>query len=423
MDRVRQTLRDPRDRALLLEITAGTLRWQAALDALLAHCSTRPIGSLTSTVRAILRISAYQLEHLTRVPVHAVLNEAVELTRRVGEPRASGFVNAVLRKWTRTRNRWTLPGRPARGAPLEDRVAYLSITLSHPAWLVRRWIERVGFDHAEAWCRFNNEPPTITLRPVRSKSREASLELIRAAGVEADPARFVDDAITLQPGTSSALPPDIAREFIAQDEASQLVAHAAGAREGERVLDLCASPGGKTLVLASDQRRGLLVACDYRARRVRLLHRTVRESDAHAHVVALDATRPLPFQPVFDCVLADVPCSGLGIIRRDPDLKWSRQPDDLAAFAGVQLRILTQASSAVAKGGRLVYATCSSEPEENEAVVDAFIARDHDFTLMPIAGPTLSAAPSLLCARGFLRTVPFVHALDGFFAAMLVRRP
>jgi 16S rRNA (cytosine967-C5)-methyltransferase len=302
-------------------------------------------------------------------------------------------------------------------------VRYLSIALSHPEWLVARWIARVGFENAEAWCRFNNEPPHITVRSIKPRSRDELLEAIRTAGIDAAPARFVDDAITLPPGGLGSLPPDLAGTLFVQDEASQVVAHAVGATSGERILDLCASPGAKTVVISTDQGgTGLLVACDYRASRVRLLHRTLRTAAVAASIVTLDATRALPFPPVFDCVFVDVPCSGLGIIRRDPDLKWSRQPDDLAAFAWVQRQIVARAADAVAPGGRLVYATCSSEPEENESVIDTFLAEDSRFELGALTpGHAGGSAAMLVDSRGFLRTTPVAHGLDGFFAALLVR--
>jgi 16S rRNA (cytosine967-C5)-methyltransferase len=423
VDRGRADLTDERDRALLVELTTGTLRWRAQLDALLGPCSARPLDSLTPGVRAILRLSAYQLEHLDRIPPHAVLHEAVELTRTIGEPRAAGFVNAVLRTLRRTRSRLTLPQRPQPGAGRRDALAYLSTSLSHPEWLVSRWVDRHGFDATEQWCRFNNTTPEVTIRSLRALTQGELLHLLRDAKAAADPARFVADAVTLQPGTFGHLPAEVSDQLLVQDEVSQIVAHAVAPEAGDRVLDLCAAPGAKTVVLSADlQGRGLLVSCDHRPGRVRLLRRTLRRAALHASVVTLDATRTLPFGPVFDRVFVDVPCSGLGVLRRDPDLKWSRQPDDLTALAGIQRRILTRAADAVAPGGRLIYATCSSEPEENDLVVEAFVADDARFERAPVAfGPMIVNGTSLIDANGYLRTWPFRDGLDAFFAALLVR--
>jgi 16S rRNA (cytosine967-C5)-methyltransferase len=425
IDRGRKHLRDERDRGLLVELATGTLRWQAELDALLKPCSTRPLDELAPGILAILRVAAYQLKHLDRVPIHAVLNEAVESTRTIGEPRAAGFVNAVLRTLLRGGRLHALPPRPDPAGSLQKQIAYLATALSHPAWLVTRWIERHGFEAAERWCIFNNTSPEITFRSAGPLTIAELLARMRDAGVEAAPSRFVSDAATLSPGALSHVPPVLWDEIFVQDEASQLVARAVGAAPGQRVLDVCAAPGGKTLVLSSDLGdSGLLVAADFRSARVRLLQRTVRRAAANAHVVTLDATKPLPFGEAFDRVFVDAPCSGLGVLRRDPDVKWSRRPEDLPAFAEGQQRMLARAADAVAPGGRLIYATCSSEPEENDRVVDAFLAQDSRFMPSLISlGPLVTAGDSLIEPSGRLRTLPFRDGLDGFFAAALDRRP
>lgn len=428
LDAACQRVPAERDRALLVELTAGTMRWRAAIDALIGQCSNRPLAKLSPGVRAILRLSAYQLEHLDRVPVHAVLNEAVSLTRTLRESSASGFVNGVLRTFTRTRARLTLPSRPRAGAPRADQIAYLSTTLSHPAWLVERWLDRHGFDAAERWCRFNNSPPAVAGRVTGATGTTQTLiAALREAGVEAQPARTVADAITWPPGALGRVPAELMRGVHVQDEASQAVAHAAGVQAGERVLDVCAAPGGKTLIFASalgasDAQaggRGLLVAADVRGARVRLLHQTLCAAGVRVPLLTLDATRPLPFGPVFDRVFVDAPCSGLGVLRRDPDLKWTRQPDDLSALASIEQQILANAANVVAAGGRLIYATCSSEPEENDAVVQRFLNADPRFVREPVQpGPHL-LDPSLIGEDGCFRTLPFAHGLDAFFAAVV----
>jgi 16S rRNA (cytosine967-C5)-methyltransferase len=205
-----------------------------------------------------------------------------------------------------------------------------------------------------------------------------------------------------------------------QDESSQLVPLLLEARPGDTVLDLCASPGGKATALAAEmQGRGLVVACDARARRMRLLAQTVRESGApNIRLVQVGAREEVPFQPVFSRVLVDAPCSGVGTVRRDPDIRWRRSESQLTEFAANQRVLLDRAARAVAPGGRLVYATCSSEPEENEAVVEGFLASHPEFALVPAGGPLAAVAD----AQGMLRTLPFAHGLEAFFAAALVRR-
>ncbi len=218
IDRARPALSDERDRGLLLELTAGTLRWRGELDALLAQCTDRPIAGLDEVIRNVLRIGAYQLEHLARIPRHAAVHEAVESARRLGRARAAGFVNAVLRRFVRDRTRLRLPPRPADGA-LADQVAYLSTSLSHPAWLVERWLARWGFEAAERWCRFDNEPPELALRVLPGDANDVP-QALHAAGVETAPGRFLRDVIRLPPGSWAQVPPEIRERLFVHDEAA-----------------------------------------------------------------------------------------------------------------------------------------------------------------------------------------------------------
>jgi 16S rRNA (cytosine967-C5)-methyltransferase len=427
LDRARTDIEDARDRALLVEITTGALRWRQQLDALIASASRRSVRQIAPEALAVLRLGAYQLRHLTRVPPHAIINESVEAARGIGARRATGFVNAVLRALVRRGPALSLPARPAtgdRGAQLR----YLSITLSHPAWLVGRWLDRFGFEATERWCEFNNAPPDLTVRSIGRRPIEELTDRLASEGIEATPSRFVADARRLAPGTWGRLSPDVRDELLVQDEGAQLVGRVVGARPGERVLDTCASPGGKTLVCAADmalrhgERSSLLVAADLRPYRIALLRETILRAGLPVPVVQLDARTPLPFSPVFDRVILDAPCSGLGTLRRDPDLKWSRLESDLARLAADELIMLRHAAAAVRPGGRLVYATCSSEPEENQQVVDGFLAEHPGFSLQPVqvAG---AAAPPPVDERGSVATLPFRDGLDAFFAAVLVRQP
>jgi 16S rRNA (cytosine967-C5)-methyltransferase len=421
--RARAQLSDERDRGLAAEIVTGSLRWQRSLDYLIEHFSNRPLGKVDPSVVHILRLSLYQLLHLDRVPASAVVDDAVDLTRHARIGSAAGFVNAVLRSTLRQRHRLPLPGRPDGDRKRDALIAYLGITHSHPEWLAARWLDRVGFDPAERWVRFNNDTPRLTLRANTLRAtREGVAAALAAEGVETEPTRHAPDGLTVTAGNPLRRPAD--GSFFVQDEASQLVSVAAGARAGERVLDLCASPGGKTVAMAADMRdRGLVVACDVRARRVNLLRDTVRLSGARCiRLVRVPSSGPLPFAPVFDRVLVDAPCSGLGTIRRDPDIRWRRHESDLTRLAVDQLALLDRAASVVRAGGRLIYATCSSEPEENEAVIDAFLSRHPDFATVDLREGAVPLLQPLLDDRGMLRTRPFAHGLEAFFASTLVRR-
>ena len=418
----RARLDDERDRGLAAEIVTGALRWQRSLDHLIAHFARRPVDRLDADVLAILRASVYQLLHLDRVPAAAVVDDAVDLTRAARKTSAAGFVNAVLRAILRQRHRLPLPPRPEGAAAREDALAYLGITHSHPDWLVSRWLDRYGFEATEQWVRFDNQAPALTLRANRLRVTPDALRAALAAdGIETEPARHAPDGLLVTAGNPLRRPLD--GSFVVQDEASQLVTLTLAARPGERVLDLCASPGGKTTAIASDmQDEGLLVASDVRDRRVRLLRDTVRLSGARAiRVLHLDVSGPLPFRQPFDRVLVDAPCSGLGTIRRDPDIRWRRQAADLPALADAQVALVHRAADMVRPGGRLVYATCSSEPEENEEVVERILQQRPDLTRVDLRG-TSPALDALLDEGGVLRTLPFRHGLEAFFAAALERR-
>ena len=238
------------------------------------------------------------------------------------------------------------------------------------------------------------------------------------------PTRFSPDGLVVVDGNPLATPLHEQGEFFIQDEASQLVALAAGARPGERVLDACASPGGKTVAMAGRMEdRGLLVAGDVRARRVDLLERTVARSGARCvRVIRLDA-EALPFEAVFDRVLVDAPCSGLGTIRRDPEIRWRRSAADLAALAATERRTLDRAATATRPGGHLIYATCSSEPEENQAVVGGFLLDHEGFEIEPLGETDTGVAglAAMLTPEGFLATSPWRDGLEAFFAARLRR--
>lgn len=428
LSRARARLDDDRDRALAGEIAAGTLRWQGAFDHVISTFGNRSIARFDPEVVDILRSAMFQLLHLDRVPASAAVNDAVQLTRAAGKKSAAPLVNALLRRVSRERGRLPLPPRPSSPADRRAALDYLSIALSHPRWLAERWLDRHGFDAAESWLRFNNTPAPLTLRVNRLKTDVDALTAALAAhAVRVEPGRYAADALVVVEGNPLLTP--IAEEglFFVQDEASQLVAAMVEAQDGDRVLDACASPGGKTTAIAAAMGdRGVIVATDVRGRRVDLLARTVAASGASSiRVVRADAGA-LPFVPRdveasggFDWILLDAPCSGLGTIRRDPDVRWRRTPADFARLASLQLTLLRETARTLRPGGRLVYATCSSEPDENEQVVAAFLA---DGTFDDVGSKGAAPGAGLVDRAGHLRTYPFRDGLEAFFAAVLVKR-
>jgi 16S rRNA (cytosine967-C5)-methyltransferase len=420
----RRRLSDARDKALAAEIVHGTLRWQRALDALIAAAATTGRVPTDGRLLTILRLSLYQILHLDRVPASAVVDDAVDLARLAQRAPAAGFVNALLRSLLRQRHRLQLPPRPPPGGDRHAALAYLGITHSHPEWLVGRWLDRYGLDAAEAWVQFNNATPPVTLRVNALRATRAETQAwLEERGVRTRPVRHAPLGLVVEETENPSVLHEVTDRWVIQDEASQLVSLMVGAHQGERVLDLCAAPGGKTTAMAVDmQDTGLLVACDVRPRRLRLLRETLAAFGTHAgRVVHVSRDAPLPFAPAFDRVLVDAPCSGLGTVRRDPDLKWRRHEADLAVLAAAQELLLYRAAATVAPGGRLVYATCSSEPDENDDVVDRFLRAQPEFTLAaaPVLPPT---AAGLVDERGVLRTLPHRDGLEAFFATGFVRR-
>jgi 16S rRNA (cytosine967-C5)-methyltransferase len=419
LERSRRVMKDERDRALAAEIATGTLRWRGQLDFVIDAAVERP-ERLTRQVRTILRLSAYQLLHLDRVPPRAVVSDAVDLTRACGQASAAGLVNAALRRLADPARRPALPGR-------EHPLDYLSATCSLPRWLARRWLDRLGLEDAESWARFCNAPAPVTIRANGLKTTVGALAArLAGEGIAVAPARWAPDALVVTSGNVLRAAALADGSCLVQDEASQVVALATGASPGERVLDTCASPGGKaTAMAAALGDTGSLVAVDLRPGRVALLRRMVGQAGAkRVAVIRADARRGLPFGAVFDVAVVDAPCSGLGTIRRDPDVKWRRAEADLARFAETQRDLLRQAAAVVRPGGRLLYATCSSEPEENDEVVDAVLAERAD--LLPVSIGDQPGWPGglrpLLDRQGRLRTEPHRHGLEAFFAALVVRR-
>jgi 16S rRNA (cytosine967-C5)-methyltransferase len=420
-------LKDDRDRALLVELTTGTLRWRGALDFAIERAAARPLSRIDPVVLEILRLSAYQLLHLDRVPAAAAVDDAVSLTRAARKTSAAGFVNAVLRRISRSRETLGFPERPVSPDATRDEILqYLTVTLSHPQWLAERWLDRVGFAAAENWLRYNNQPAVLTLRANTLRiDRETLARRLEADGIVVEPTRFAPDGLIVRSGQPLQLPWSGEGVFVAQDEASQLVGLLAAGPSAERVLDVCASPGGKSLIIAACAPRADVIAADLRPRRVQLLRDTIATAGARSiRVVRHDALQPLPFGQVFDAVLLDAPCSGLGIIRRDPEIRWRRTAGDLPRLAADQARMLGHAAAVVRPGGTIVYSTCSSEPEENERVVEAFLGGPGAaFDLArreEVAARLPEPARPLVEPSGFLRTT-WRDQLDGFFAAVLKR--
>jgi len=391
----------PRDRAFLHELVLGTLRHRGSLDHALAASLDRPLVRIDPAVLTILRLGAHQVLHL-RVPDRAAVSESVELAREVA-PRATGLVNAVLRRLARD-------GAPPAPDPDADPIGWLTTAGSLPRWLAERWVKRLGADTARARAAALLETPPVVFR-INPRLPDAEARLSRE-GIAADP-MAVPGTWRLREGSLGRL----AAEGVvyAQDQGSQMIAHLA-ARPGGWVYDACAAPGGKSTLLADLGPQTHVIAADITPVRVTTMAALVgRWGAANVRVLAADARRPPLARPV-EGVLLDAPCSGLGTLGRHPDIRWRARAADLAGHARRQSELLDGVAPLVAAGGTLVYATCSLEPEENEQVVDPFLEAHPEFTL----AVTPAWADALRDGR-FLRTRPERDGGDGFFAAALVK--
>jgi len=409
------------ERALATELVYGTLRWRGRLDALLAQVVPRPLDSLESPVRSVLRLGAYQLVFLHSIPAPAAVDQAVRVARAIGLERATGLVNAALRRLAREHEALPLPA--LEGDPL----GHLVHALSLPAWLAQRWLDAYGPAEAAALAAASNAAPPLTVRANALRiSRDALLAELRARWPDARPASYAPLGIVLGHGGNPAADPAFAAgRFAVQDEGSQLVVALLDPQPGERVLDACAAPGAKaTAAAAAVGAEGRVLGLDRHARRLALVAREARRLGlATLELRACDVAAGLPPEAAagaFDRVLVDAPCSGLGTLRRNADLRWRVAPGDPAELAATQRALLAAAARALRPGGVLVYSTCTLTPEENEDVVASFLADTPGFRrAAPDAAP--ACVRPLLGPDGALRTFPHRHGTDGFFAARLER--
>ena len=390
-----------RERAFLHELVLGTLRRRGAIDHALVPLLDRPLARLDSSVRTALRLAAHQILHL-RVPGRAAVTESVDLVR-AKNAHAAGFANAVLRRLVRE-------GPPGPPDPERDPRGWLTTIGSLPPWLAERWLNRLGAVKAVARARAQLETPPVTYRlNPQVADAEARAE---AAGLAPKPATV--------PGAwnaTSGRPTALAAEGLLylQDQGSQLIARLA-AGPGWR-LDACAAPGGKTLLMSDlAGKEGTVVAAEAKDRRLRALAAVVaRWRVSNVRIVGADGLR-LPFRAGFAGVLLDAPCSGLGTLSRHPDIRWRARETELPKHARLQAALLESLAAVVARGGLLVYAVCSVEPEETEEVVRPFLEAHPDFTHIPAPG---WARPFV--EGPYLRTDPERHGGDAFFAASLLR--
>jgi 16S rRNA (cytosine967-C5)-methyltransferase len=440
------------DRRLATELVMGVLRWGGELDFQVEQISGKPVKRLDPEVATILRMAVYQIQFLERVPKAAAVNEAVELTKAVRKRSATGFVNAVLRRCP--------PGNRALGSQQFDgldEAARASLRRATPAWLLERWAalepavlpadvrgalsgvrsngqlttdegqRTTGDDVALRLAWASTQIPPTVLRVVDPAQDITRLrEELAGQGMVTAPGRFSPRALVVESGSVHASQALREGRVVPQDEASQLIVDLLSPHAGQRVLDVCAAPGIKAGQIAQTLGRGTLVTCDSSALRLHTLARLLPRwlpNGVKWLAVRLDACQALPFGYQFERILLDAPCSGTGTLARNPEIKWRLRPEDLQRLAEAQVKMLENALGSLSMGGRLVYATCSMEPEENEGVVERALEEFPAYRRVP-ASELKSAFPvldPLFDSRGYLRTRPDSHTMDGFFAAVIVR--
>lgn len=404
-----------RDSAFILELVYGALRNRALLDSILDRFSEKPVRRTDAWTRNILRLGAYQLLFLDRVPASAAVNTSVDLAGRHG--RKQGYVNGLLRSLERKKS--VLPPPSA-----DDPVKRFSLLYSHPEWLVRRWIAKYGFEAVEPVLASNNQPAPLCIRTnMLMTTREELRALFEADGSVAQESGYSPAGIEIVSSSGiRSLAAYRSGLFIVQDEAAQLVGLMLDPRPGEAVLDACAAPGGKTTHLAELMgNTGTVIALESDPKRIgRIVENSKRLGITIIRPVRGDAAkyRGGPY----DKILIDAPCSGLGVLRRHPDGRWTKNEGIIREKQALQKRILENCSRLLRPGGALVYATCTTEPEENEEVIREFLAGHPDFALDDPRPFLPAAAAGLVDGRGFFRTFPARPEMDGFFGARMVKK-
>ncbi|MBI4619249.1 MAG: 16S rRNA (cytosine(967)-C(5))-methyltransferase RsmB [Desulfobacterales bacterium] len=410
----------PLDRAFITELVYGTLRWRGRIDWIISQFSNIPTNKLDPLILNIMRLGVYQLLFLTKVPPFAAVNESAKLADIYGGKGKVGFINANLRAVDRGRDKIEYPDIE------RDPDFHISVAYSHPLWMVKRWVKTFGLEATINFCQSNNETPPLTIRTNTLKTsrqelfhelemnvKEVSLTPCSSEGLQIRGASDITAISSFEKGL-----------FQVQDEASQLVAYIIAPKPEERVLDACSAPGGKTTHIAQlMENRGEIFALDINSSRLALLGENCKRLGiTNVKAFKKDASLPLGFRGKFHRILVDAPCSGMGALRRNPDSKWKKSEEDIVPLKRLQLSILNNLADYLKEDGLIVYSTCTVTPEENEEVIDDFLSNHSEFALDSISDILPASCCHLVDNRGFFKSYPHLHNMDGFFAARLIKR-
>jgi 16S rRNA (cytosine967-C5)-methyltransferase len=415
-----------RDAALATELVYGTISRLNTLDWMLEQFLTRPLSKLESWVRNLLRLSFYQLSYLDRIPDRAVVHEAVEIAKAWGHKGISSMVNGVLRSRLRQPEKVSIPS----DLPAVKRIA---LAYSHPEWMVKEWVQRFGEAEAEEMCAANNMPPVLSLRANALRvTRDELISQIekQIADANVKPSMIAPEGVIASDvGNIAELPAYTSGSCTVQDESSMLVARALAPESGMKALDMCAAPGGKTTHIAELMRnKGEITALDVHPHKIQLI-----EANAFRLGISIIKSRQgdartadeLLAGQTFDRILVDAPCTGLGVIRRKPDIKWHKWQEDAQAISDIQYDILCTAARLLSEDGKMVYSTCTVQPEENEMLIRRFLAEHPEWELDASLAQDMPEAlreKYTTLAEGYMQILPHHFHTDGFFISRLKRK-
>ena len=419
-----EQVKSRRDRALLQTLVYGVLRWRGRLDYIIAHFSSTRFDKINPKVLNILRLAIFQMIYLDRIPHSAAVNTAVDMAKASAAPWVARYVNALLRKASREHQNVNFPDTA------QNTIAALATNKSFPEWIIRRWLQRYGQEQTSDLCDATNSIPSITVRTNTLKvSPPKLLKELDGETDRAKPTTCSPDGITFfNPGTSIPRLSGFADGwFQVQDEAAQLTSLLLGPKPGETVLDACAGLGGKTGHIAQlMDNQGAVVALDINNSKLSQLEAEMRRLGMSiVSTLCLDLEQQSQQLPTkgFDRILLDAPCSGIGVMRRNPDIKWYRSEKDLVKNKARQIRLLKNLAPAVKPGGVMVYAVCSPEPEESKEVIDRFLNQRRDYAISDHCGGLPAEISRTAMAGGFFQTFPNLTQMDGFSSVRLQRSP
>jgi len=403
------------DRNFLMELVQGTVKYRLYLDWIIDQLVQKP-GQLKPGPRNMLRMGFYQLCFMDKIPARAATFETVSLAKRRFHSGVASLINGVLRSWLRDPEKVRWPDE------MTEPAQYLSVTRSHPLWMVEDWLQRYGYEQTRFLCEYNNQPPELWLRTNTLRTDRPSLiEALTAQGCQVRPGQYAPESLELLAGPAiRELAAFQNGWFTIQDESSMLAAHGLAPQPGEQVLDTCAAPGGKTTHMAQlMQDQGRILAWDLHPHRVEL----IRENSRRLGIHMIDARAQDVMQArvsdegTFQKILVDAPCSGLGVLRRRSDARWRKTPEEIRQLASIQKDMLKHALEFLAPGGRLLYSTCTIQPEENQLVVESVLKENIGFVPAPLPFEGLGFG-----SGSMLQCLPFLHGLEGFFMAAIERK-